>query len=197
MKRSSSVATKYWTFAQALGWVIYRRNDVVSYVGPFGSGKLSLVAMYPSHFEPALENAGDGEELLNALREGRLTAKGKLANGDGVRREIPAEDWALLKRYGDAIYEAQNDRSSTSQPWRDITLESATVMKLWRSSTEVSGRSKYDWTRIKALFQDVCASNPDFSRNELIVETQGRYRDKFNKEPPSRSSFQRRMRNWI
>ena len=197
MKKSSSGVTKHWTFAQALAWVIYRRNDIVLYVGPIGAGRLSLVAMYPSHFARALEIAGDGEELLDALREGRITATGKLANADGVRREIPVEDWALLKRYGDAIYEAQNDRSSTSQPWRDITLESATVMKLWRSSTEVSGRSKYDWTRIKALFQDVCASNPDFSRYELIVETQGRYRDEFNKEPPSRSSFQRRMRNWI
>lgn len=196
MKRSSSVATKYWTFAQALGWVIYRRHDVVAYVGPFGSGKLSLVTMYPSHFEPALENAGDGEELLNALREGRLTAKGKLANGDGVRPEIPAEDWALLKRYGDAIYEVPNGRSTTSQPWRDITLESAAVMKLWRSKTEVSGRSRYDWARIKVLFQDARASNPDFSQNELIDETQGLYREQFNREPPSRTSIQRMIKEW-
>jgi hypothetical protein len=196
MARVSPSDTRYWSFAQALAWTIYRRNDLVDYVGPGRGGRLSLVAAYPSQFSPPPERIGDGDALLQALRDGRLKATGIPASGDGLRREIPAEDWLRLKRHGASVFQISDDRLQTLVPWRDITLRSASVKNLWRSGHEVSGRSKYDWYAIQRLYQELRASNPDFSQNELIIETQGRYQEEFNKEPPSRSAFQRQIRTW-
>lgn len=196
MARVSSSDTHYWSFAQALSWAIYRRNDLVDYVGPDRGGRLSLIAAYPSQFSPAPEKIGDGDALLRALRDGRLKATGIPAYGDGLRREIPAEDWLRLKRHGASVLQISDNRLQALVPWRDITMRSDAVKKLWRSKHEVTGRSKYDWSAIQRLYQDLRASNPDFSQNELIIEIQGRYQDEFNKEPPSRSAFQRQIKSW-
>jgi hypothetical protein len=196
MAQVSPSDAPYWTFAQALAWVIYRRGDLVDYVGPTGDGRLSLIAMYPSQFTPPVEKIGEGEELLQALRQGRLEATGKPAQGDGIRLAIPLEDWLRLRRYGAKIFQMTHANSSAIQPWHDITLRSDAVKKLWRSRHEIYDRSRFDWDAIKHLYQQVRASNPDFSQNELITETQGRYEDEFNKEPPSRTSFQRKIGTW-
>ena len=75
-------------------------------------------------------------------------------------------------------------------------LECADMKKLWRTDYEVSGRSKFDWAIIKTVYLDLSTSNPDMSQNELIIELQGAFEERFNKEPPSRSTIQRKISTW-
>ncbi len=187
---------RYWTLAQALAWVIYRRDDVVDYVGPNGGGSLGLVGMYPTHFQPPLAMRGNSEELRRAAAEGRLKVTGIPTIGTRVRAAIPAEDWLQLRIYSDKVSQLSEDRSRHVYPWRDVVLECSAMKKLWRTGHEVTGRSKFDWAAIRAVYEDLSASNPDMSQNELILELQGTFEERFKKEPPSRSTIQRNISTW-
>ncbi|MEL6226986.1 MAG: hypothetical protein AAFR01_08200, partial [Pseudomonadota bacterium] len=72
----------------------------------------------------------------------------------------------------------------------------ADVERLWRSSTETEARSKFDWKSIRKIFYEVRELNPKFSKNELIQEAQLQFQKSTKREPPSRSSFQRHMKDW-
>ena len=189
--------SKYWTFEQALAWVLYRQEDIVSYVGPRSSGRLSLLAMYPANFSPALNRIGESEDLLAALRHGGLTASGCNEANAGARKDIPSQDWLKLRLYGGKVFRISDEGTGTLYPWRDIILESGEVKKRFRSQSEVSGRTKYDWDAIHELYEETRRQYPDFSQNELITELQGIFQDRFNREPPSRSTIQAKMKRWI
>lgn len=187
---------RYWTLAQALAWVIYRRDDVVDYVGPNGGGSLGLVGMYPTHFQPLLEIRGNSKELRRAASEGRLEVTGIPTIGAPVRTAIPPEDWLQLRIYSDKVSQLSKDRSGHVYPWKDVVLECAAMKKLWRTGHEVTGRSKFDWAAIRADYEGLSASNPDMSQNELILEVQGSYEERFNKDAPGRSTIQRNISTW-
>ncbi|XHY16171.1 hypothetical protein SuNHUV7_09520 (plasmid) [Pseudoseohaeicola sp. NH-UV-7] len=70
---------------------------------------------------------------------------------------------------------------------------SADMKRFWRSINEVSGRSKYDWDAIRAIFDELQRQNSEMSQNELILELQGTYEDRLKKDAPSRSSIQRKI----
>ena len=168
----------------------------MAYVSPIGVGKLSLIALYPSmKFVPEVK--GSADELLASLVEGTITALGIPKNKDGVHQQIiPAQDWLQTGCYGGTLFKRTEDGSSIDMPWRDIFLESADIRKYWRSDNEIDGRSRYNWDAIKMIFDKVKEQNPEFSDNDLIIEAQGAYEERFNKEPPSRSSFQSHMKKW-
>ena len=187
----SDFEAKYWTFEQAIAWVVHRRRDIVSYVGPNGNGSLSLVAMYPSHWDPPLEQLAPGEELMKALREGDITATGRPTLSEGKRRAIPPQDWVKLKWVGAAVFQLASDKSRYDHPWKDIILESAEVRKHWRGQDEVKSRRKHDYDYIRQLYEESEQSNPDFSKNQLIDDVQRNYQYKEKNEPPSRTTIQR------
>ncbi len=195
MAAEERTSSKHWTIAQALAWVIYRSEDLVKYVSP-GGGKLSLIAMYPSRFSPMPIEKASGDELLSALEKGLLEAKGKRSGASDLLEPIPAEDWLRLRRHGAVIYQLPDDKSEFTEPWRDITFESSDIKKQWRSDHEVKGRTSFDWPAIKKIYDQVKETNPDFSINALITEAQGAYEDRYNKDPPSRSSFQSHIKEW-
>jgi len=184
---------RYWTLAQALAWVIYRRDDVVDYVGPNGGGSLGLAGMYPTHFQPPLEIRGNSEELRRAAAEGRLKVTGIPTIDATARTAIPPEDWLQFQIYNGKVSQLSEDRSRHVYPWRDVVLECSAMKKLWRTGHEVTGRSKFDRAAIRAVYEDLSASNPDMSQNELIIELQGTFEERFKKKPPSRSTIQRNI----
>ena len=75
-------------------------------------------------------------------------------------------------------------------------LECSAMKKLWRTGHEVTGRSKFDPAAIRAVYEDLSASNPDMSQNELIIELQGMFEERFKKKPPSRTTIQNRIKTW-
>ena len=81
--------------------------------------------------------------------------------------------------------------------WTDIRVLSSDMKQLWRSLHEVSGRTKFDWPVLRKIHEDLQANNPAMSQNELIDELQGTYRDRFNKEPPGRTTIQSKMKTWL
>lgn len=192
----SPKANRYWTLPQAVAWVIYRRDDIVEYVGPNGGGSLGLVAMYPTQFQPSPKVHGVSEELRRAAVEGRLKVRGIPNNGSLARVDIKPEDWLRLQIYDGKVSQVSEDRAQHIYPWRDISVESAAVKKLWRTEHETSGRSKFDWSAIRAVYEDISSSNPDMSQNELIIELQGAFEERFKKEAPSRTTLQRKIKTW-
>lgn len=103
MTASERSKSRYWTFEQALAWVLYRREDIVSYVGPRSGGSLSWVGMYLTSFKPIANKIGNGEELLATLRNGDLVASGYHETNNGTRQNIPPEDWLKLRINGVAV----------------------------------------------------------------------------------------------
>jgi hypothetical protein len=189
-------ASRFWTLPQAVAWVLYRRDDIVDYIGSTDEGRLGLVAMYPAHFQPVPEVHGEPEELRRALAEGKLKATGIPNDGVAVRTTIPPQDWLRVQIYGGKAYRASEDRHEVVYPWRDIALESAAMKKLWRSEHETAGRSKYDWVIVQAMFNEVKTQNLEMTQNELITEVQGAFEDRFNKKAPSRTTIQRKIKTW-
>ena len=189
-------ASRYWTLPQAIAWVIYRRDDIVNYAGPNGGGSLGLVAMYPTRFQPSPKVRGLPEELRRAAAEGRLTVTGIPRNESSARVDIPPEDWLRLQIYDGKVFRVSEDQSKTVYPWREMAVESADMKRFWRSDHELSGRSKFDWASIKLIFDELKTQNPEMSQNELMIEIQGTYRDQFNKEPPSRTTIQNKIKSW-
>ncbi len=189
-------ASRYWTLPQAIAWVIYRREDIVDYVGPNGGGSLGLVAMYPTHFQQSPEIRGVPEELRRAAAEGRLKVTGIPSQNSSARVDIPPEEWLRLQIYSGKVYRVSEEQSQLVYPWREMAVESADMKRLWRSDHELSGRSKFDWASIKLIFDELKIQNPQMSQNELMIETQGTYRDQFNKEPPGRTTIQNKIKTW-
>lgn len=196
MSKRFPTRSKYWTLGQALAWVIYRREDVVTELAPQSGRRLSLISMFPSMYCPELEPVGSSEELLQHLREGALTASGRPAGDLSIRQDIRPEDWVRLRFLGEHAWRASEDGQRTVEPWHDIVLEGAEVRKRFRGLSELDARTKFDWTVIRKIHDEVLTRLPQISQNELIAEIQGQFRDQFNKEPPGRTSIQTRIQRW-
>ncbi|MEL7471583.1 MAG: hypothetical protein AAFN27_24260 [Pseudomonadota bacterium] len=141
------------------------------------------------------EEVGSSRELFDALEDGRLIAFGRRANGGSAMEEIPAVELHDLIPDEASPY-LRSPSGAKVLPWLSICIRRADVERLWRSSTETEARSKFDWKSIRKIFYEVRELNPKFSKNELIQEAQLQFQKSTKREPPSRSSFQRHMKDW-
>lgn len=188
-----SAFSRQWRFSQSVAWVMYRRRDLVEYVG--GGGQVSLIAQYPTVFSPEPKKIAAPQALIVALEHGQLMAEGIRVGGAGAREPIPASEWSTLLISGDRLAWVSGGHT-VPERWTDILLERAAVERHWRSLLEVEARTKFDWDELRDIHDALRVEHSDFSQNELITEIQGAFRDRFNKEPPSRTSLQRTMRKW-
>ena len=168
---------------------------MVEYVASPNEIKYRFISMYPSSFPDGVKKVGSIKNLVLALTNGKIVATGYRVNGCGERTIIPAQDWPRLQIVVPDVYDA-SEAASAKQPWTGISLISADLKRLWRGTDERLGRSKFDWEGIQSIYEDVLNRNPDFSRNSLIEEMQLEYQDRFSKEPPSRSTIQRKIKTW-
>lgn len=185
---------RFWNLAQAAAWVVYRDAGLINHFEGASRESYMAFTMYPMTEPKVPQNVGEINSLYKSLVGDRLKAWGYRADEPNRLTEIPSHEWQDLHLAPPLAYDAKN-LSAQYQPWRDIRVESANVRKLWRSKHETSGRSKFDWDAIRIIHDDLHEHNPAFSQNELIVEIQGEFRDRFNKEPPSRSSIQRQLKS--
>ena len=135
------------------------------------------------------------KELFDALEVGRLSAFGRRSDGGTVFEEIPAVEWCDLVPIESGPY-LRSPSGEKIIPWLNIRVRCADVEKLWRAPSETEARTRYDWKEIQKIHDDVRKLHPHFSKNEVIKEIQEHFQNRFNKEPPSRSSIQRHMKDW-
>ncbi len=184
---------KYWNLAQAAAWVEYRDKQLVEDLKSADRNTYIAIGFYPSMWPPGRKQRGRIEELRRALEEGGLKSSGFRRGGRKRRKYIPAAEWVdYVIRPPDVSFSGQ----PKNVPWERVRVLSADMRRLWRSDHEVDGRSKFDWLAIRAVYEDLSASNPDMSQNELILELQGSYEDRFNKGAPSRTTIQRKIKTW-
>jgi hypothetical protein len=185
----------YWNLSQAAAWVVYRERRIVEQLEHAVAGQFGAIAMYPSIHSEAKDPLGTLSLLEKALTDGRLEALGRRESLTAPRDPIPSQEWKGLVLRPPHAY-AEVDLAAQIEPWRDIIVRSADVKKLWRSPQEVAGRSRFDWTAIKRLHDELQATNPEFSQNELINEIQVAFEAKFSKSPPARSTIQNKIKSW-
>jgi len=193
MSSHHSFDDKYWNLAQACAWVEYREKQLVNDFSVADRNAYMALGMYPSMWPAGRRQHGSVEDLRRALEQGRIKSSGYRRNTPDNLEEIPAAEWTDLQIRPPLVSFAGQPNN---QPWKAVRLLSADIKKLWRTDHEVTGRSKYDWTAIRTVYSDLSASNPDMSQNELIIELQGAFEERFNKEPPSRTSLIRKIRTW-
>ena len=190
----SPLDDKYWNLAQAAAWVEYRSKDLVEKFEDPSRSAYIAISMYPSASD-YMTKMGDLSELQKALLEGSITAWGRSQISNSKLEEIPSIEWADLKlEPPDAT--RRHPTEGWIKPWTDIRLESAAIKKRWRSEFETTGRSRFNWKRIREIHDEIKSQNPLYSQNELIIEIRDEYASRFNKAPPSRTSCQSHMKNW-
>ena len=184
---------KYWNLAQASAWVEYREKQLVEDFYVASRNAYMAIVMYPSMWPAGRERRGRIEDLRRALEEGRLISSGFRRGGQARLEDIPAAEWHDYDIRPPLISFSGQPQNI---PWERILILSADMKRLWRSVNEVEGRSRFNWAYIQAISNEVKTNNPEMSQNELITEVQGTFRDRFNKEPPSRSSLQNKIKTW-
>lgn len=176
--------------------MIYRREDVVEELAPHNGKSLSLISMFPKMYTPELSAVGSPDQLLHHLRRGALKASGRSTGEQLPRQDIRSEDWLQLRFLGDRVWRVSDDGKQTVEPWCDLVLEAAEVRKMFRGASEVQARTGYNWGVLREIHDDLRRRHPEMTQNELIVEIQGQFEDRFNRKPPGRSTIQRHMQKW-
>jgi len=189
----SAFDDRYWNLAQASAWVEYREEQLVAELDSADRTSYAAIGFYPSMWPSSRKRRGQTEELRSALEEGRLISSGFRRGGGERLEDIPAAEWAdYIIRPPLISFRGQPQNI----PWERVRVLSADMRRLWRSVNEVDGRSRFDWAAIQEIFNEVKTQNLEMSKNELIIEVQGAFEDRFDKQPPSRSSLQRKIKTW-
>jgi len=186
--------TPHWNLTETAAWVVFRNLSVVERFSGPSPDHWQAYMMYDSMW--LCPKVTEPSELGDALRSGRLSAKGRSGDPGSKMMTIPAIEWEALIVSPPSAYRLLPDKTKDT-PWHDIRVSSADVQKLWRGTSETTSRAKFDWVTIRSMHEKLRLLNPEFSKNELIKETQQAFQDKFNKEPPSRSSLQRQITRWV
>ena len=186
---------KYWNLAQASAWVVYREKQLVEHFKTADRNSYVAFKLYPTMWPEGRPKHGSIADLERALVEQRLLSWGHPKAQPDILAEIPSAEWSDLVIRPPIAFVSGQSREHT-QRWTDIRVLSTDIKRLWRSSHEVNGRSKFDWDKIKGIYHEVASQNPEMSQNEHITETQGAFEDRCNRKPPSRSTLQRKIKSW-
>lgn len=193
MSQHQPFGDKYWNLAQACAWVVYREMQLVNDFAVADRDAYIALGFYPSMWPDGRERLGAVEDLRRALEQGRIMSSGFRQNTAEQLVEIPAAEWTDFEiRPPLVCFTGQ----SNNQPWNKVRLLSADMKKQWRGVNEVSGRSKFDWAALQEIYNELKNQNPEMSQNELIEEVQASFEERFNKEAPSRSTIQNKIKTW-
>ena len=189
-------SSQYWSLTQAAAWVVFRDLAVVDKFSPPKAENWSAFMMY-STMRTEYPELGRSIYLFDALKAGLLLAHGRQSSAGATMQDIPAIEWKTLVPDLNAPYRRLRN-GAKDIPWLDICIKRADVERHWRRSTEVEGRTRYDWVMIKSVYEEVRKANTGFSKNKLIDETELALQEKHpNKGIPSRSSFQNHIKKWV
>jgi hypothetical protein len=173
-------------------WVEYREKQLVEELTGADRNSYIAIGFYPSMWPAGRKRHCSVEYLRRALEQGRIKSSGYRRHTPESLEEIPAAEWTYFVIWPPNVCFI----GQTTQPWHRVRLLSADMRKLWRGVDEIDGRSKYDQAALREIYDALQSQNPEMSKNELIIELQGAYQDRFNKEPPSRTTIQRKIKIW-
>ncbi|AXI41341.1 hypothetical protein [Sulfitobacter sp. SK011] len=184
---------KYWNLAQACAWVEYREKQLVNDFSVADRNAYMALGMYPSMWPKGRKRLGSVEELRRALEQGLIKSSGYRRHTPESLEEIPAAEWTdLVIRPPLVGFSGQ----PSNQPWSAVRVLSADMKKLWHDIGEVSLRTKFDWAEIKTIYEAIVDRQPTMSMNKKIEDLQIECAERFNKEPPSRSTIQNKIKTW-
>jgi hypothetical protein len=184
---------KFWNLAMAAAWVKFRKRDVVEKFDGPSPESWRAYNMYPTMWD--FKPVDASLTLQSALISGKLEAFGHRSAPGASVEMIPSLEWETLTFDPPAAYRRLADNVK-DEPWINIRVEGSDVQKLWRSPTDTEGRTRFDWTVIKEIYETLIQNNPDMSQNEIISEAQLEFQNRFSKEPPSRTSLQNKIKTW-
>ena len=185
----------HWNLAQAAAWVVYRETKLVVDLANPTAESFAAIGLYPTMWPDHRKQHGKLSALHDALSNGHLRAKGNHEDAPNRLEVIPSDVWPDLNLHPPSAYNRRYP-GKMYEPWKDIRVQSADVKKLWRGTDELLGRTKFDWDKIQAIYNEVQKNNQDFSQNKLIEDIQLEYQARFSKEPPSRSTIQNKIKIW-
>jgi hypothetical protein len=186
-------AAKYWNLAMAAAWVKFRKREIVERFDGSSPESWAAYNMYPTMWD---SNPVDASlTLQSALVSGKLKASGLRSAPGATMETIPSLEWETLNLAPPAAYRRLSPNVN-EEPWINIRLEGSDIQKMWRGRTETEGRTRFDWPAIKKLYEAALQNNPDMSKNEIILEVQQDFQNRFPKEPPSRTSLQNKIKTW-
>lgn len=182
----------YGTLPQAAAWVVFREMAVVDRFSQPARDDWDAFMAYPK-MRTEFPERGKSGELFDALRKGRLRAFGRRNTPAAAMEEIPDIEWQDLIVDIDGPYR-RLETGVQEIPWHDIRVKRAEVEKLWRRPSEIEGRSRYPKAWFQARYAELRSTHPGFSQNELIELLQLRFQNKNRREPPSRTTIQRYLK---
>ncbi|MBW0158421.1 hypothetical protein [Sedimentimonas flavescens] len=189
----STIEQEYWTLVEAAAWVVFRDMSLVAQFAPPNEEDWKAFMFYPSMRGEYPERGSVGD-LFNALQSGHLVAFGRRSTPDAAFEEIPRIEWSDLIHDVEGPYR----RLASGQkvvPWLGIRVLRADTERLWRRPSEVQGRSRFDKAWFQRTYAELRTKQPGLSQNELILELQGAFQDETGREPPSRTSIQRYIKD--
>lgn len=77
-----------------------------------------------------------------------------------------------------------------------IQFEAAVVRRIWPALPEQQDWSKFNWSLIQEIFEDVSVRMSESSQNKLIEEIQSEYEARTKKDAPSRTAIQAKLKQW-
>ena len=184
---------RFWNLTQAAAWVRFRSRELVDRFVVQDIDHYRSINFY-STMEKYPE-LGSISDLATALMDGRLKAWGRKPTDGTLVEEVPAIEWSDLHIRPRRVLR-RHPSGGDFEPWIDLRFESGDLKRLWRSTSETSSRSKFNWQVIEEMWREVCGHFTDASENERIDELRLRFEAKFNREPPSRTAIQSRIKRW-
>ena len=177
----------------AAAWVKFRKREIVDKFDGPSPESWTAYNMYSSMWDTKPADAA--LTLHDSLISGKLVAFGHRSTPGASIEKIPSLEWETLILAPPSAHR-RLPNNEKDEPWINVRVTAADVQKLWRGQTETEGRSRYDWIAIKEIYGTLERNNPDMSQNELVLEVQLAFEQRFSKDPPSRTSVQSKIKTW-
>ena len=132
--------TPYWNLCETAAWVVFRNLSVVERFSSPSPENWQAYMMYDSMW--LCPKVTEPSELGDALRSGRLSAKGRSGDPGSKMMTIPAIEWETLIVSPPSAYRLLPDKTKDT-PWHDIRLSSADVQNSGAVLSRTS-RAKFD-----------------------------------------------------
>jgi hypothetical protein len=156
-----SGSNNYWTLDQAAAWVVFRDISIVDKFASPSPEDFGAFMMYDATHPKKL---GSVTMLIDALKEGSITAFGRVSGSVSRVEEIPNREWFSLMLDLPNVY-ILGGNGEKERPWRDVGVNSKDVLTLWphpdRIPQRKNVRARGGWRDVAdRLIKTLRANNP-------------------------------------
>lgn len=184
---------QYWNLCQAAVWVAFRERELVEQFAVADAESYRSLNFYPGMWPQSRKKFSDPNELYEALKLNSLRATGYRPGDPAEVREIDAVYWNHIDPRPPYAWDA---RRSGKELWTHVMVRRADVLRLWPHPTQWTDRSLFDWDAIHSIHDEVQSEEGQLSDRVLVQEIQIRFEKRFKRKPPSRSSLQKKFKQW-